>query len=116
MSKTTPNRGEIRWIQFDQATRGHEQAGHRPGLVISSSRFNESPAGLVVALPMTTTDRSIPWHVQVTPPEGNLSRTGYVMCDQPHTLARERFDDRIGSVTRSTMRNIEQRLLDLLEL
>ena len=46
-------RGEIWMIDFDP-TRGHEQAGRRPALVVSDDVFNAGPAGLVMVLPVTT--------------------------------------------------------------
>jgi len=48
-----PSRGEV-WIVDLDPTKGHEQAGRRPCLVISVDIFNQGPADLVVVLPMTT--------------------------------------------------------------
>jgi mRNA interferase MazF len=49
-----PNRGEI-WLADLNPTRGHEQAGARPVLIISTDPFNYGPAGLVFVLPLTKT-------------------------------------------------------------
>jgi len=51
-------------------TRGHEQAGTRPGLIVSTDYFNSGSAGLVLLVPLTTTRTGIPLHVEVIPPEG----------------------------------------------
>ena len=67
-----PNRGEI-WLADLNPTRGHEQAGARPVLIISTDPFNHGPAGLVFVLPLTRTDRRIPIHVLIDPPEGRVS-------------------------------------------
>ncbi|MGI6209653.1 MAG: type II toxin-antitoxin system PemK/MazF family toxin [Anaerolineae bacterium] len=71
MSGFLPSRGDI-WLVDLGPTPGHEQAGRRPALVVSTDAFNQGPAGLVVVLPITTTERGIPLHVPVNPPEGGV--------------------------------------------
>jgi mRNA interferase MazF len=66
-----PARGEI-WTADLNPTRGHEQAGLRPVLVVSMDAFNRGPSGLVIVLPITSRHRGIPSHVPVQPPEGGL--------------------------------------------
>ena len=68
-----PGRGEV-WLTDLNPTRGHEQAGRRPVLVVSDDLFNRGPAGLVIVLPMTSTLRGVPSHVPIDPPEGGLER------------------------------------------
>src|SRR5690606_18884800 len=45
-------RGEIRWAQLDP-TRGHEQSGRRPVLILSHDVFNER-SGTVIAVALTS--------------------------------------------------------------
>lgn len=66
-----PSRGDV-WLVTLDPTRGHEQAGRRPGLVLSVDLFNHGPAGLVVMLPISTVAKGIPFHFEVNPPEGGL--------------------------------------------
>ena len=47
-----PERGHIVWLDFNPQA-GHEQAGHRPALVISPKSYNEK-AGLLVACPIAS--------------------------------------------------------------
>ena len=63
-----PLHGEV-WLVDLSPTRGHEQAGRRPCLVISVNLFNQGPAGLAVVLPITTQEKGIPFHVEVIPPK-----------------------------------------------
>ena len=58
MSDITPNRGEI-WLADLSPVRGHEQSGRRPCLVISVDYFNQSPADLVIIVPVTTREKGI---------------------------------------------------------
>ena len=96
--------------------RGHEQAGVRPGLVISVDPFNHGPAGLVVLLPLTTVAKGIPLHVEVNPPEGGVRTTSFVKCEDIRSIAKEWLSKRWGSVSSATIHAIEERLRILLEL
>ena len=51
--------------------RGREQAGKRPALVVSTNGFNKCPADLMVVVPITRKDKSIPWHVPCNHPAGS---------------------------------------------
>ncbi|MBI2872943.1 MAG: type II toxin-antitoxin system PemK/MazF family toxin [Chloroflexi bacterium] len=97
-------------------TRGHEQAGRRPALVVSVDRFNHGPAGLVVVLPITTTARGIPFHVPLGSPEGGVRRPSFIKCEDVRSIARERLIAPWGSVSASTMNMVEDRLRILLDL
>jgi mRNA interferase MazF len=69
-----------------------------------------------MVLPLTRTQRGIPFHVEVRPPEGGLRSTSYVLCDQIRTVAKERLGARRGEMTETTMRRIVERLRVLLDL
>lgn len=110
-----PSRGEI-WLADLNPTRGHEQAGCRPVLVVSVDSFNHGPAGLVLVVPITSKDRGIPIHVPMTPPEGGLSTSSVVLCDAIRSITMERLSHRLGTVTSITLTEVEKRLRLLLGL
>lgn len=110
-----PARGDVWLAQLDPA-RGHEQAGTRPVVVISTDAFNSGAAGLVVVVPMTTTYRNVPWYVEAQPPEGGVRRTSYIKCEDIRSISRERLIMRWGTVSRRVLAEIEDRLRILLEL
>ena len=56
-----PDTGEVVWLDFDPQA-GHEQAGHRPALVISPSTYN-GKTKLMVCCPMTTKIKGHPFEV-----------------------------------------------------
>ena len=56
-----PDAGDVAWLEFDPQA-GHEQAGHRPALVISPASYN-SKTGLMVCCPMTTKIKGHPFEV-----------------------------------------------------
>lgn len=56
-----PDAGDVVWLAFDPQA-GHEQAGHRPALVISPASYN-GKAGLMVCCPITTRIKGHPFEV-----------------------------------------------------
>ena len=56
-----PDTGEVVWLEFDPQA-GHEQAGHRPALVISPASYN-GKSGLMVCCPMSTKIKGHPFEV-----------------------------------------------------
>lgn len=74
-----PDAGDIVWIQFDPQA-GHEQAGHRPALVISPAAYN-GKTGLMVCCPMTTQVKGYPFEVVIAG-----ARSGAALADQVKSL------------------------------
>ena len=70
-----PDAGEIVWLHFDPRA-GHEQAGHRPALVLSPLAYNRK-AGLMVCVPLTTRIKGYPFEVKI---EGE--REAVALADQ----------------------------------
>jgi mRNA interferase MazF len=105
----SPSRGEI-WLADLNPTRGHEQAGRRPALVVSIDGFNSGPAGLVLVLPITSTQRGILYHVAIAPPEGGLLQKSDILCDAIRSVSKDRLGRRLGAVSPSTMQTVEDRL------
>lgn len=115
MSAQPPSRGEI-WMVDLNPTRGHEQAGVRPALVVSVDRFNHGLAGLAVVLPVTSRHKGISLHVPVDPPEACLTMKSFIKTEDVRSVAMERLTRRLGQVTDATMVQVEDRLRILLDL
>jgi mRNA interferase MazF len=97
-------------------TRGHEQAGKRPVLIISEDLFNSGPADLVIAIPLTSVVRSISSHVLVSPPEGGLKKPSAIMCEAVRSLSKERLLKKWGSISEEKMLEVEGILRMLMRL
>jgi len=58
-----PDAGDIVWIRFSPQA-GHEQAGHRPAVVLSPATYN-AKTSLMVCCPMTAQIKNYPFEVVV---------------------------------------------------
>ena len=56
-----PDRGDVVWVNLDP-TKGREQAGTRPAVVLSPKSYNHK-SSLVIACPMTTQIKGYPFEV-----------------------------------------------------
>jgi mRNA interferase MazF len=110
-----PSRGEV-WLVDLGDNPGLEQGKRRPAVVVSVDRFNHGAAGLIVVVPITTTFRKIPMHIEVYPPEGGLEYHSFIQCDQPRCISRVRLVHHLGAVAKDTMEQVEDRLRVLLGL
>lgn len=98
MTRRLPERGEVWLVDFDPI-RGHEQAGKRPALILSTNLLNHGPPGLVIARPLTGQFRNVRSHVRVDPPEAGLKAVSYVKCEDIRSIAKERLIRRWGRVS-----------------
>lgn len=76
-----PERGDLVWIAFDPQA-GHEQAGRRPGLVVTPRTYNVK-AGLALICPVTSRVKGYPFEVPL--PDGDRV-SGVILADQIRSL------------------------------
>lgn len=110
-----PSRGEI-WLVNLNPVQGREQSGIRPALVISVNLFNHGPAELVVVLPVTTKQKGVPFHIEIASLEGGLKEKSYVKCEDIRSISKDRLLSRMGTVTDSVIKKVEDRVRILLGL
>lgn len=104
-----PDSGDIVWLEFDPQA-GHEQAGHRPALVISPASYNDKTS-LMVCCPLTTKIKGHPFEV-LTDVSGVA---GAVLSDQVKSLDwRARKVKKKGSVSASVMQHVRAKIKALL--
>lgn len=101
-----PRLGEVWSVTFDPV-RGHEQGGIRPGLVTSKDLFNRTPHTFCVLVPLTRTDRGIPSHVPIHPPEGGLRDLSFILFERVKSLNVSRLNRRLGTVDPSTVKRVQ---------
>ena len=76
-----PDAGDIVWMHFSPHA-GHEQAGHRPAIVLSDRSYN-AKRGMMICVPMTSRIKGYPFEVVI--PAG-LGVTGAILSDQVKSL------------------------------
>ena len=83
MSKkvAAPDQGDVVWLNHDPQA-GHEQAGHRPALVLSPKAYNAA-TGLMLCCPVTTQVKGYPFEVELI---GVRGMKGVILSDQLRSL------------------------------
>lgn len=105
-----PEAGDIVWLHFDPQA-GHEQAGHRPALVLSPAKYN-GLRGMVVCCPMTSKIKGYPFEVVVSKEPPSL-----ILADQVKNLDwRARRATRKGAVPRAVLAEVQAKIRALLSL
>jgi mRNA interferase MazF len=77
-----PDKGDIIWIDLDP-TKGREQQGRRPALVLTPRSYNER-AKRCVLCPITSHARDYPFEIPI--PTGHAI-TGTILADQVRSLS-----------------------------
>ena len=103
-----PDAGEIVWLQFDPQA-GHEQAGHRPALVLSPAAYN-GKTGLMLCCPMTTQLKGYPFEVVIAGKQPSA-----VLADQVKSLDwRVRHAVRKGRISTAELSEVRAKALALI--
>ncbi|WLR51907.1 type II toxin-antitoxin system PemK/MazF family toxin [Bacillus tianshenii] len=76
-----PERGDLVYINFNPQS-GHEQAGTRPGIILSPQAFNHA-TGFAVVCPITRQQKGYPFEV---PLPSSLAIEGVILTDQIKSL------------------------------
>ncbi len=98
-----PKAGDIIWIDFDPQV-GHEQAGHRPALVLSPADYN-GPTGLLLCVPLTTRSKGYRFEVPIAGRPG-----GVALSDQLKSFDwRARRATKKGSASQTELEEVRIR-------
>ena len=89
-------RGEVRWAELNP-TRGHEQAGRRPVLILSQDVFNKR-SGTVIAMALTSQPQKAGFPLTYHLESKQLQKPSWVKISQIRTISTSRLDKKIGQV------------------
>lgn len=110
MPAYVPDLGDVVWLQFDPQA-GHEQAGHRPALVLSPAAYNGA-RGMMICCPVTSRIKNYPFEVI-----DNQNPPSVVLADQVKSLDwRARRAIRKGAVSPATLAEVQAKIRVLLGL
>ncbi len=104
-----PQRGDVIWVSLDP-TRGHEQRGRRPALIVSSRSYNAA-SGLALACPVTSQTKGYPFEVKII----LKKKKGAVLVDQIRSIDwNERKVEKILSAPTRVLEETQERLSKLI--
>lgn len=110
-SGDVPAKGDLVWLHFDPQS-GHEQAGHRPALILSPQDYNGT-VGLALLCPITSRVKGYPFEVELPP---GLEVTGVVLADQVKSLDwQARAARKVDEAPREVLAEVLGKIATLLE-
>jgi mRNA interferase MazF len=104
-------RGEVRWAELDP-TRGREQAGLRPVLVLSHDVFN-ARSGTVIAVALTSQPQRAGFPLTLELSSPRLPKRSWVKISQIRTLSVERIGKRLAKVTPEELAQVVEGLNEI---
>lgn len=84
VNKYIPKQGDIIYMDFNP-TKGHEQKGKRPAIVISNNSFNDFTK-MVIVCPITSNVKDFPTHYLL---EDTIKVYGSVLCEHIRSIDYE---------------------------
>ncbi len=106
-----PDAGDVVWLEFNPQA-GHEQAGHRPALVVSPASYN-ARAGLMVCCPITSRIKGHPFEVLAEFDDV----PGAILSDQVKSLDwKVRRAKRRGAVSEAVIADVRAKIKALLAI
>ena len=108
MARYVPEAGDIVWLNFTPQA-GHEQAGHRPAVVISPAAYN-AKTSLMVCCPMTTQIKNYPFEVVIS-----AENPSVVLADQVKSLDwRKGHARRSGAISAAELAEVRSKIRALI--
>ncbi|HEY7154550.1 MAG TPA: type II toxin-antitoxin system PemK/MazF family toxin [Gemmataceae bacterium] len=109
-------RGEV-WLADLSPTRGTEQAGVRPVVVVQTDRANaRSPHTIILPFTTRIRQRLLPSHVFVPAGEGGLTQDSVALAEQIRVIDNDRLIRLLGDLSDARMREVDDALRAILAL
>jgi mRNA interferase MazF len=103
----------VRWADLGP-TRGHEQSGRRPVLILSADVFNER-SGTVIAVALTTQPPRAGFPLTLEVASAELPQPSWVKISQIRTLSVERIGRRLAVMSPEEIARVVEGLGEILE-
>ena len=110
-------KGGVYWVDFSPA-KGSEPRGRRPGLVVQCDPLNDSRLNTVIVVAITSTLRlgELPGNVTLRKGEANLPNKSVVNVTQIKTVDKLSLTERIGTLSRLRMEEVQGGLKLVMDL
>jgi mRNA interferase MazF len=105
-------RGDVVWADLNP-TRGHEQGGLRPVVVISEDVFN-ARSGTVIAMAITSQPQRAGFPLTLELTSVKLPKQSWVKISQVRTLSVERISKKIGQVSAEELDRLVEGLNEII--
>jgi mRNA interferase MazF len=105
-------RGDIFWADLNP-TKGHEQAGVRPVVIISHDVFNNK-SGTVIAMAITSQSPRAGFPLTYELKSGGLPKKSWVKISQVRTISTSRLDNKVGQVDSEELEIIVEGLNEII--
>ena len=105
-------RGDIRWADLNP-TKGNEQAGIRPVLILSHDVFNER-SGTVIAIAITSQPQRAGFPLTFELESDKLPKKSWVKISQIKTLSVRRIGKRIATISPEILDHIVDGLNEII--
>lgn len=103
-------RGDIYYADLSPVV-GSEQGGIRPVLIVQNDVGNRySPTVIAAAITSRQSKTKLPTHISIEAEGCGLSKDSVVLLEQVRTLDKRRLKERMGSVDRQAMQEINRAL------
>ena len=103
-------RGDIYWVDWNPS-RGSEQKGIRPALVIQNDIGNDKSATTIVASCTTAPNKPYPFIVNFTSADSGLDKDGSVDLASIITIDKTRLLNKLGQLSQSKMKEVDRALI-----
>lgn len=105
-------RGDIVWADLNP-TKGHEQTGKRPVLILSQDIFNEK-SGTVIAVALTSQPQKAGFPLTLEIKNKHLPKPCWVKISQIRTLSVMRLGKKLSHVTAEELDQVTEGLNEII--
>jgi mRNA interferase MazF len=106
--------GEI-WELYLNPTKGSEQSGRRPAVIISGNLLN-TYLQVVIVCPLTTSIKNYKGNLIIEPNETNgLEKKSEVLTFHVRSVSKTRLDKKLGKIPQKDVEVIKKTLNDILK-
>ncbi len=106
--------GEI-WYANLSPTKGSEQAGLRPVLIISGNLLNQY-LNIVICCPLTTKIKNYKGDLVLEPNKSNgLKQTSEILTFHIRSISKERLTKKVGKISAGEIKELKKYLNEILE-
>ena len=104
-------RGEIYWADLEP-TRGNDQKGKRPVLILSHNVFNDR-SGTVIAMALTSQPQKAGFPLTLELANDSLPKRSWVKISQIRTISTQRLSNKVGAVSEEELGQVVEGLLEI---